>query len=56
MDLSLPDSSVQGIMLKWVAFPPPEDLSDPGIEPVSPAFPALANGFFTTEPPQFKSV
>ena len=32
-------------------FPSPGDLSDPGIEPVSPAFPALAGGFFTTEPP-----
>ena len=29
-------------------FPPPEDLSDPGIEPVSPAAPALAGRFFTT--------
>ena len=29
-------------------FPSPGDLSDPGIEPV---FPALAGGFFTTEPP-----
>ena len=32
-------------------FPPPEDLSDPGIEPESPASPALAGGFFTTETP-----
>ena len=29
-------------------FPPPGDLSDPGVEPGSPA---LAGGFFTTEPP-----
>ena len=29
-------------------FPPLGDFSDPGIEPVSPA---LAGGFFTTEPP-----
>ena len=29
-------------------FPPPGDLPDPGIEPESPA---LAGGFFTTEPP-----
>ena len=29
-------------------FPSPGDLSDPGIEPVSPA---LAGGFFTTESP-----
>ena len=29
-------------------FPPPGDLPDPGIEPASPA---LAGGFFTTEPP-----
>jgi len=27
------------------------DLSDPRIEPMSPASPALAGGFFTTEPP-----
>ena len=32
-------------------FPPPGDLPDPGIEPVSPMLPALAGGFFTTEPP-----
>ena len=30
---------------------PPGDLPDPGIEPESPAFPVLAGGFFTTEPP-----
>ena len=29
-------------------FPSPGDLPDPGIEPMSPA---LAGGFFTTEPP-----
>ena len=29
-------------------FPPPGDFSDPGIEPVSLAFPALAGRFFTT--------
>ena len=29
-------------------FPPPGDLPDPGIEPVSPA---LAGGFFIIEPP-----
>ena len=28
--------------------PPPENLSDPGIEPTSLASPALAGGFFTT--------
>ena len=32
-------------------FPPPRDLPDPGTEPVSPASPALAGKFFTTEPP-----
>ena len=32
-------------------FPPPEDLPDPGIKLESPASPALAGGFFTTEPP-----
>ena len=29
-------------------FPPPGDLPDPGIEPVSVASPASAGGFFTT--------
>jgi len=32
-------------------FPPPGDLPDPGIRPVSPASPALAGRFFTSEPP-----
>ena len=31
-------------------FPPPGDLPEPGIEPASPASPALAGRFFTTEP------
>ena len=37
----------------WSGLPflPPRDLPDPRIEPVSPAAPALACGFFTTEPP-----
>ena len=29
-------------------FPPPRDLSNPGIKPASPTSPALAGGFFTT--------
>ena len=33
-------------------FPPPEDVPDPGIEPMSPASPALAGGFFTMKPPR----
>ena len=32
-------------------FPPPGDLPDPKIVQVSPVAPALAGGFFTTEPP-----
>ena len=32
-------------------FPTPEDLPDPGIEPMSLASPALAGRFFTTVPP-----
>ena len=32
-------------------FPPPGDLLDPGIEPLSLASPASAGGFFTTVPP-----
>ena len=33
---------------RGLPFPSPGDLPNPGIEPVSPA---LAGGFFTTEPP-----
>ena len=33
-------------------FPTPGDLPDPGIQPVSPAFPVSAGGFFTTKPPE----
>ena len=33
-----------------LSFPPLGDLPDPGIEPISPVSPALAGGFFTTEP------
>ena len=29
-------------------MPPPGDLLNPGIEPVSLTYPALAGGFFTT--------
>ena len=32
-------------------YPPPGDLPDLGIEPVSLTSPALADGFFTTAPP-----
>ena len=31
-------------------FPPSRDLPDPGTESMSPASPALAGRFFTTEP------
>ena len=55
MDYSLPGSSVHGVLqariLEWLPFPSPGDLLNPGIKPVSLASPALAGGFFTTEPP-----
>ena len=35
-----------------LACPPPGDLPDPGIGPVSPESPALVGGFFTTELPR----
>ena len=54
-DFSSPGSSVHGILqariLEWVAISPSGDFLDPGIEPTSPASPALAGGFLTTEPP-----
>ena len=52
MDCGLPGSSVHGIsqarILQWLPFPSPGDLPDPGNKLISPA---LAGGFFTTEPP-----
>ena len=52
VDCSLPGSSTHGILeariLEWVAISFSRDLADPGIEHASPA---LAGGFFTTEPP-----
>ena len=44
--------SVYGIsqarILDWLPFPSPGDLPNPGIKPMPPA---LAGGFFTTQPP-----
>ena len=52
MNYSPPGSSVPGILpariLEGLPVPSPGDLPDPGIEPMSPAAPALAGGFFTT--------
>ena len=52
MDCSLLGSSVHGIsqarMLEWVAISSLGGLPNAGTEPMSPA---LAGGFFTTEPP-----
>ena len=36
---------------KILEYPPLGHLLNPGIEPVSPEYLALACGFFTTEPP-----
>ena len=38
----------QARILEWILFPSPGDLPDLRIKPLSPA---LAGGFFTTEPP-----
>ena len=55
VECSPPDSSVHGIfqagVLEELPFPPPWDLPNAGIKPVSLTSPALAGGFFTTEPP-----
>ena len=41
----------------WIGlpFPSPGDLPNPGIKSASPASPALAGGFFTTETPVWKA-
>ena len=51
MDCSLPGSMGFSRQEYWsgLPFPPPGDFPDPGMEPTSPA---LAGGFFTTEPPE----
>ena len=50
-----PGSSVHGILqariLEWVAISSSRGSSDSGIEPMSPASPTLAGGFFTTLSP-----
>ena len=50
MEYSLPVFSVLGILqagiLEWLSCPPPGDLPNPGIDPVSLVSPALAGGFF----------
>ena len=56
MDCSLPGSSVHGILqariLEWgYHFLLQGNLPNPGIKNVSPAWPALAGRFFTTELP-----
>ena len=55
MDWRLPGSSVHGILLArhWSGLPcpPPGDLPDPGIKPVSLASPASSGRFFTPELP-----
>ena len=52
MDCSPPGSLSVGFSRQeyWsgLPFPPPGDLSNPGIKPVFLMFPALAGGFFTT--------
>ena len=52
MDCSPPGSSVHGILQAryWSGLPcpPPGNLPDPGIEPVSLVSPALVDEFFTT--------
>ena len=54
MEGSPPDSSVLGFPRQeyWsgLPFPSPEDLLNPGIEPVSPALQAVS--YLSTEPPR----
>ena len=55
MDCSQPGHSVHGIFQARIpeqdAISYSRGLPHPGIEPLSPASPALASGFFTTAPP-----
>ena len=55
VDCSPPVFSVHGIsqprVLGWVPSLPPGALPHPDVESVSSVSPALAGGFFTTQPP-----
>ena len=54
MNCSPPGSSVEFPRQEYwsgLPFPSPGDLPDPEMEPESPVAPALAGGFFTSEPP-----
>ena len=46
---------LQGRILDGLPFPPPQDLPDPGIKPVSLLSPALAGRFFSTVSPGIAS-
>ena len=48
LQASLPTGFSRQEYWSGLLFPSPGDLLDPGVEPASPA---LAGGFFTTEPP-----
>ena len=54
MDCSLPGSSVPGTtparVVEWVAISSCGDLPNSGSKPAFPVVPALAGGFFATEP------
>ena len=61
MDCSPSGSSVHGIFSRqeyWsgLLVPPPGDLPDPGIKPVSPVTPTLPGGFLSTESPGLPSI
>ena len=55
MDCSPPGSSIheisQAIILEWVSSSASRGFPPPGMKPTSPASPAWAGGFFTTEAP-----
>ena len=57
MDCSPQVYSIHGILqariLEWVAIPSPEDLSDPGIKPGSPALQADSLPFKPPQKPPF---
>ena len=48
----LPIGFPQARLLEWMAISYSKGSPNPGIEPVSLGSPALAGGFFTTEPPR----
>ena len=51
VEVQFKNGIIPGKYQSGLPFPPPGNLPDPGIEPLTPVAPALVGRFFTTESP-----